>query len=68
MIAEPPSEVGAVQDMTDCCVAFEVAATLVGAPGFVATTTTSGSEVTETVTVPSCVALPKSVTSPATIP
>ena len=36
MIDDPPFDVGAVQVMTDCAFAFEVADTEVGAPGVVA--------------------------------
>jgi hypothetical protein len=53
VIAEPPSDVGALQETTDCLLSFEVAETLRGTPGFVATTTTSGSEANSTVTWPS---------------
>lgn len=67
VIEEPPS-LGAVQVTTDCAVALDVAATLVGALGFVETTTTSGSEVIKTVTVPFCVAVPNNVATPLTIP
>jgi hypothetical protein len=46
---------------------LEVAETLVGAFGLVATTTTSGSAVIATVIVPSCVAVPRRVDALLTI-
>lgn len=67
VIAEPPSLEGALQEITDCWFPFEVAATLVGAVGFVAATTISGSDVIETVITPSCVAVPSNVETLLTI-
>ncbi len=61
MIAAPPFDEGTDQEITDCWFPFDVAETLVGASGFVAATTISGSEVIEIVIVPSCVAVPRSV-------
>jgi hypothetical protein len=67
VIAEPPLDDGAVHEITDCWFPFEEAVTLVGASGLVAATTISGSEVIETVIVPSCVAVPSSVDTLFTI-
>jgi hypothetical protein len=38
VMAAPPLDTGAVQDTTDCVLAFDVAVTAVGAPGVVAGT------------------------------
>ena len=62
MIAEPPSLLGALQEITDEALAPDDADTEVGASGLVAATTTSGSEVKATVIELSAVAVPSKVT------
>ena len=61
-MAEPPSLLGALQEITDEASAPVDANTVVGAPGFVAATTTSGSLVSATVIELSAVAVPSKVT------
>jgi hypothetical protein len=62
VIADPPSLLGARQEITDEASAPVDANTVVGAPGFVAATTTSGSAVSVTVIEPSTLAVPRLVT------
>ena len=61
-MAEPPSLLGALQEITEEASAPVDANTEVGAPGFVAATTTSGSVVSVTVIEPSTAAVPSGVT------
>ena len=62
VIDEPPFIAGALHEMTDWAFAPFVAVTEVGASGAVTATTTSGSVLSSTLTLPSTVALPSNVT------
>jgi hypothetical protein len=65
VIGEPPSTAGALHETTDLASSPVVATTDVGSSGFDTTTTMSGSSVIGTVIVPSLVAVPTNVETPA---